>query len=244
MKIPITSLTLDLPINPGGLTNLRGAIVEQVMANKAVFESAGISTNLFHNHDESKWSENTEGNPKDELYRYPLVQYKVHHRKAEILGIGTAAKAPQLWMALAGKELKMQGQSHSLGIYELNQSDWQPELNGQIRTYRLNKWLPLNGQKYGQWQETPKLEDKAKLLDKVLWGNLFHMAEALGISLNRNKLALFVSSIDMQTYKTAYGQRMLALDITFCTNLNLPDEIGLGQKVSLGFGKVQRIKKK
>lgn len=244
MKISITSLTLDLFINPGDLTNLRGAIVEQVLANKAVFESAGISTDVFHNHDESKWGEKPEQNLKDELYRYPLIQYKTHHRKAEILGIGIAAKAPQLWLALAGKDLQVQGRNHALNIYELNQSDWQPKLNGQLQTYRLNKWLPLNGQKYGQWQETPKLEDKAKLLDKVLWGNLFHMAEALGIVLERDKLELFVSSIDMQTYKTAYKQRMLALDITFCTNLNLPDEIGLGQKVSLGFGKVQRIKKK
>ncbi len=244
MNIPITTMTLNLPMHPQSVPHLRGAVVEQVLAHKAVFESAGIPTDLFHNHDESKWAGEKEAGLKDEVYRYPLVQYKVHHRKAEIMGIGAAAKAPQLWIALADNALKMEGRTHKLGVYKLDHSPWQPVLNGQLRTYRLNKWLPLNGKNYERWQQSLRLSDKVAILDKVLWGHLFHLTESVGITLDRDRLELFVSSIDMQTYKKAYKTSLLALDVTFCTNLLLPDEIGLGQKVSLGFGKVQQIKKK
>lgn len=244
MNIPITTITLDLPMHPASVPYLRGAVVEQVLAHKAVFESAGIPTHLFHNHDETQWKAAPDKNLRDEVYRYPMVQYKVHHRKAEIMGIGPAAKAPQLWMAMAGQDLKMQGQLHKLSVHKLEQEPWQPQINGRLYTYRLNKWLPLNSKNYERWQKSPRLSDKVALLDKALWGHLFHLTDSLDISLDRDQLELFVSSIDMQTFKKAYNTMLLALDITFCTNLPLPEEIGLGQKVSLGFGKVQQIKKK
>jgi len=243
--IPISTLTLNLPMRPENLPYFRGAVIQAATAHQQVFEAAGVPVNVFHNHGEAG-PEPPPGQapPPNELYRYPLIQYKVHHQRAEIVGIGPAAKAPELWLAMAGGSISMQGKSYPLGVYKRQHEQWQPVVNGQLSTYRLNKWLPLNVKNYETWQQSPMLTQKAALLDKALWGNMFHLLEGLGAQVQREALQLFVSSIDMQTYKRAYKTTLLALDVTFCSNLHLPAEIGLGQKVSVGFGKVQPISTK
>jgi hypothetical protein len=234
---PVALLALDLPAHPSLLPALRGAVVEQVLAHRAVYEAAGLGTDLFHNHDESRWAV-----PQpDTLHRYPLVQYKVRHRRAALLGLGQGAQAVQLWWALAQGRLPLHGREQALALADQWQVLWQPQLLDHERLYRLNKWLPLNAANYATWQRTPRLADKAQLLDRLLWGHLFHLLEGLGAQLPRAQVRLYVASIDHQSYQNCYGVRKLALDVTFATNVDLPPEIGLGQGVSVGFGKAQPL---
>lgn len=239
---PITLLTTNLPMHPGNLRKLRGAVVEHALLLSSVFNQAGINTDLFHNHDESQWKFIGQKEEKDEIFRYPLIQYKVRKKRAAVLGLGAGAKALQLWRALTDEDIRMAGKFHYLGNSQLQMMNWRPSLNDQLSTYRLNKWLPFSPKNYERWQNTPKLKDKAELLDKVLWGHLHHMLEGLEFSLDRERLQLYTRTIDMQTYKTCFGVKKLALDITFNTNLSLPEDIGLGQGITIGFGKVQPIR--
>lgn len=246
---PITTITFDLPFFPSMLKKLRGAIIESVMQYKPVFEAAGIPTQVFHNHTEPKLVMVSDGGedlseaPKhDRTWDYPLVQYKIRHKKAEIMGIGPGAQAVQLWMSLVGETLTVNGEEVSLAVNTHNHTQWKPELTETARLFRLNKWLPLSAKNYQAWQEMPKLSDKVKLLDGILWGHIFHMAKGVGFEIDKDRFELYTSTIDMQTYKNCFDIKKLALDITFCTNLNLPEEIGLGQGVSIGFGKVQGVK--
>lgn len=248
---PMTTITFDLPIIPHLLRKLRGAIIESVMQHKAVFEAAEIPTQVFHNHTEPKLElagdiedlpEQEETN--DRTWDYPKVQYKVRHKKAEIMGIGQGAQAVQLWVSLVGDTITVNGQKISLTVRSHTHSQWKPELQEKPTLYRLNKWLPLSAKNYDKWQNTPKLADKVKILDNILWGHISHLMQGLKIELDKTKLELYTSTIDMQTYKACYNIKKLALDITFYTNLNLPEEIGLGQGVTIGFGKVQSIKKR
>ncbi len=248
-SIPTTTITFELPIIPHVLRKLRGAVIESVMSHKAVFEAAGIATQVFHNHIESELvaTGGTDELPEEEVqsartWDYPLVQYKVRHRRAEIMGIGSGAQALQLWMSLVGDTLTVNRQEVPLTVRDHHHAQWKPVLNKTPELYRLNKWLPLSAANYEKWQQTPKLTDKAAMLDKLLWGHMCHLSEGVGYDLYKEDLVLYVSTIDMQTYKDCFGIKKLALDITFCTNLPLPEEIGLGQGVSIGFGKVQRIK--
>lgn len=249
--IPITTLTFELPIIPHALRKLRGAIIESVMQHKTVFEAAGVATELFHNHKEEVRAEAyveeediLPEKPKDERsFDYPKVQYKIRHRRAEVMGIGDGAQAVQLWVSLVGETLTVDGQEVSLAVRDHHHEQWKPTLLSETQTYRLNKWLPFNPRNFDLWHQTVKLQDKATMLDNLIWGHLFHFAEGLGFEIDRKKIEIFVSTIDMSSFKDCYGIKKLALDITFCTNLNLPEEIGLGQGATIGFGKVQRIKK-
>jgi len=243
-SVPITSLQLNVPIHPGGLKYLRGAVIEKVMQHQDHFKEQGIPTDLFHNHFGVKPMPASGIIQQNSIQRYPVIQYKVRHRQAELWGIGPGAKALQLWLPLAGPNISMQNRSFPLVVNNYEQNPWTPAIQPDLHYFRLNKWLPFNSENYRLWQQTPRLVDRVPILDKILWGNFFHLAESLEVTFPREKLQLFVSTIDQQTYKTSYRIKKLALDITFATNLNLPEEIGLGQGVSLGFGKVQRISRK
>jgi len=234
-NIPITYLNLQLPLAHSHVPNLRSSVMGSVLQHKAVFEAAGVSTDVFHNH--------KEGDEEEKYRRYPLVQYKVWHKKAEIIGIGRGAKAVQLWLPLAGDQLSIKQKIYPLKG-KLRNATWKPTILKEEKVYRINKWMPLNAENYKYWSSTPKLSERVTLLDKVLWGHIFQLLDDMEININRKKLSLYLSTIDMQTYEESYRIKRLALDVTFRSNLELPEEIGLGQGVSIGFGKVQGIKVK
>lgn len=247
-NIPITTITFDIPIIPHALRKLRGAVVESVMQHKAVFEAAGVPTELFHNHKEEVVIEASgqalpEKPSEERSFDYPKIQYKIRHKRIEIMGVGAGAQALQLWVSLAGETLNVNGEEVPLSVRDHHHEQWKPILLPETRTYRLNKWLPFNPKNFDLWHQTPKLKDKADILDKLIWGHLFHLSDGLGFELNREQVEIFVSTVDMMSFKDCYGIKKLALDITFYTNFNLPEEIGLGQGITIGFGKVQQIKK-
>lgn len=242
---PITAVVFNLPIFPNQLRYFRGAVIERVMTLKHVFEAAGILTDLFHNHTEqiAITSEIEQDLPdgRDTQFRYPLIQYKIRHQNASIIGIGEGAQALQLWLSLAGDQLILQGRAIPLEIHYHHHSGWSPKLGSKTVFYRLNKWLPFNAQKFQEWKSREKLSDRVDLLDKLLWGHLFYFLEGVEVMVDRKSLNIYLSTIDMMSFKDSYGIKRLALDVTFGTNLLLPEEIGLGQGVSIGYGKVQKI---
>ena len=246
-NIPITQITFDFPLHPGALRWFRGAVIESVMKHEAVFKAADVPTVLFHNHVpvlEIHGEERIPEKANNRLYDYPLIQYKIQHRRAEIVGIGQGAQAVQLWLSVIGDQLNIHGKVYDLTIYQHQHERWNPVIVADKGLYRLNKWLPINVEKHRQWKEELRLTERIKLLEASLWGHLLHLSKRFGIEWPKEKLELFISTIDHMSYKDSFGIKKLALDVVIATNLNLPDEIGLGQGVSIGFGKVQRIKKK
>jgi hypothetical protein len=242
-----TYLAFDLPIFPNDLRAFRGAVIQSVMGIKPVFEAAAIETDMFHNHLELALADSREAEDALETpgnqFRYPLIQYKVRHKKAAILGLGRGAQALQLWMSLAADELDYRGKAVPLALENHSHGHWEATIEDKLGHYRLNKWLPFNAQNFQKWKRTPKLTDRVELLEKLIWGHLWQALDGLELTVDREKLQLFLSTIDMMSFKDSFGIKRLALDVTFCTNLNLPEEIGLGQGVSIGFGKVQRIRR-
>lgn len=241
--VPISLFSSNIPIHPAHLRKFRGAIIEHALSLKPLFDMQGISTDIFHNHDEGQWADNGGKVDKDELFRYPLVQYKVAHKKAALFGIGAGAKAVQLLCATLDEGLTVDKKFHPLVSGTImNNHVWLPEIQESLQTYRLNKWLPFSPANYEKWCNTGPLTQKAELLDRVLWGHLHHCLEGVNATVDRDALKLYVRTIDMQSFKMCFGINKLALDITFSTNLILPDELGLGQGITIGFGKVQQIK--
>ena len=242
-KIPLTQIIFDQPISGRHMRKFRGAVIGSVMQLAPKFAESGLSPDLFHNH---KGPAPTEGESRrskgaDRLYHYPKIQYQLRHGKAAIMGIGEGAHALQLWLSWVGDEFMVNDRPFSLAIADHRQVFWQPALGDKCTTYRINKWIAFNAANHDEWKQTPRLLDKARLLDKRLWGHICHLFEGLDITMEKENLELFVSTIDHQTYADCYGVQKLALDITFRTNLNLPAELGLGQGTTAGYGKTQPI---
>lgn len=244
-RIPYTYIQLDLPLHPTQLRKLRGAVIESVMSFKHVFEAAGIPTDVFHNHTEvaSQLAEDIQSIEREDAtqYRYPLIQYKIRHRKAAIFGIGSGAQALQLWMSLTGDTLKMGGREIPLNLADHSHAIWRPSIAKKLSPYRLNKWLPFNAAQFALWKRTPKLSDRVVILERLIWGHLWHALDALEVAPNRQGLQIHLSTIDWMGFKDSYGIKRVAMDVTIVTNLNLPGELSIGQGVSIGFGKLQPI---
>ncbi|MGB3466617.1 MAG: CRISPR-associated endonuclease Cas6, partial [Cyclobacteriaceae bacterium] len=244
--IPITTITFNQPFDAGQMRKFRGAIIESVLKHQAVFDAAGISTRYFHNHHTDPAIDNDPTLPEGAKrhYHYPYVQYQLRHRRAGIMGIGPGAQAVQMWLSVVGDTLTVGGRPFSLEVYQHAHRQWQPEVGETLQTYRINRWQPFSTENLRQWKDRPKLADRVTILDKLLWGHHFHLADGLGFAIDKSRFQLYVSTIDHLTTADSYGIKKLTLDITFATNLNLPGEIGLGQSTTIGFGKVQTIRKR
>src|SRR5690606_7542501 len=131
----------------------------------------------------------------DTKFRYPLIQYKIRHKKAAILGLGAGAQALQLWMSLAGDGLNYQGTDVSLSLKDHRHGYWTPDVADKISYYRLNKWLPLNAQNFRKWQKMSKLSDRVELLEKLIWGHLWQALDGLQLGADRQKLQVYLSTI-------------------------------------------------
>lgn len=105
--------------------------------------------------------------------------------------------------------------------------------------YRLNKWLPFNSENFAEYKAMDSLTDKVALMEKILTGNILSFAKGLGITLTSN-VSCRISSIAGQRLSIYKGVKMMSFDIVFKTNVSLPNYIGLGKGVSLGFGTIYR----
>ncbi|MCC5937996.1 MAG: hypothetical protein JJU34_12010 [Lunatimonas sp.] len=247
-RIPYTYIQFDIPLHPSQLRKFRGAVIESVAGLKAVFEAAGVASDLFHNHQEVLISDEATSSDQPPLadthFRYPLIQYKIRHRKAAIFGIGPGAQALQLWMSLAGDSLSLGGEEVQLIMAAHTHGIWRPTIESKMTQYRLNKWLPFNASQFAHWKRTPKLSDRVVILERLIWGHLWQTLDALEVAPDREKLQIHLSTIDWMGFKDSYGIKRLALDVTLIANLNLPPELSIGQGVSIGFGKLQPITSK
>jgi hypothetical protein len=212
-------LQFELPLRHHDLQGFRGAFAEL----------AGRDKDLFHNH-----------GPDGYLQRYPLVQYRVHEGLASVLGIGEGAQALQ---KLAGEDalrhFRMGGRAHALHLCRqdlllLNLAELQP-MPGQMRRYRLYRYLPLDPANYQRYKQQPDLCHKARMLEQLLRNHLVAMLRGLGAD-PRQPIELHLEDIDRVKKLDVLGQPMMAFDLVMRCNLDLPDALALGRKVAFGFG--------
>ena len=173
-------------------------------------------------------------------YSYPLIQYKRIHKKAAIFCIGDGVEA-------IGQFLSAQNFSVTLGHrpVQLSIEAVSPKRN-LVQTwdttfrYHLRNWLPLNSDNYQEYMALDDLASRIAFLEKVLIGNLLSFAKGVGISV-KEQIQCKLLSIKEPRLVTVKNVKMMAFDVEFKSNLSLPDYMGLGKHVSIGYGTVVRI---
>lgn len=219
-RIPILTIHSNNEISQNEIPFFRGAIISKVPAE----------ITLFHNHLDAGFR-----------YRYPLIQYKRIGGKAAIVCLGEGTDAIGQFFANADFDLQIGNRQEHFEIVDIDAQrviiqPWQSEFR-----YTLRKWLPLNQDNYAHYQTIEGIAAKAMFLQKILVGNILSMCTGLGIHLEE-KISCEVTSLsDMRIYKYK-GVRMAGFDLEFKTNISLPDYIGLGKGVSLGYGMVHKIR--
>lgn len=194
----------------------------------AVIASLNQKDILFHNHQNEKLR-----------YSYPLIQYKRIHRKAAIVCVGEGTKSiHELFVSnsflfqIGNKKENMLIESAKTDVTEISLLD-------TPKSYRIFNWLPLNSENYRQYQTIENFSEKATFLEAKLVGNLLSFLKGVGIIIEK-ELKVSITNLTAQRVATYKNVKLMAFDIEFKTNLNIPQYIGIGKNASVGFGIVTR----
>ncbi len=220
-KIPTIVIQFNNEIEPQAIPFFRGAVI-------ASLEKKDI---LFHNHDEDKLR-----------YSYPLVQYKRIHKKAAVMGVGKGIEAISQLLSAGDFHYQIGNEKVDMQIQTVNAYDNEILLTENAdNRYRIQNWLPLNTDNYKQYQETDKMVDRIRILERVLIGNILSFLKGVGIHME-DQIVLSITNITNQHAVTYKNVKLMGFDIEFKTNITFPQYIGIGKNASVGCGVISIIK--
>lgn len=183
---------------------------------------------LFHNHDGDNFR-----------YSYPLIQYKRINGKAAIVCIGEGTDTIGTFFSNFSSDITIGEREISLEIESVKAEQTIVQIWEESFTYHLRKWIPLNQGNYATYRSLESLAEQYSMLEKILTGNILSLAKGLGIHFDK-EIKVAISELETIRSASVKGIKMSTFDILFKSNVSFPDFIGLGQKVSIGFGTVVR----
>jgi hypothetical protein len=217
-RVPIAKLLLDLRMRPEQVPQLRGAIAEK----------AGLHNEWFHNHDNLHAGLH---------YRYPLVQYGCAGGKAAIMGIAAGADALAQFKQGYDGRLRMGGKSWVAPVLSYGIVDGRVETTEAWNTYRLRDWVALNGRNHAEWRGCGRLADQLAVLERAFLAHVMAFARGNGWYVERRLVAEVVGYEGWRRV-ACRGAELMAFDVTVRVQARLPEGVGLGKGVSLGFGRI------
>lgn len=219
-KLPTIVIQFNNDIEAKALPFFRGAVI-------ASLEKKDI---LFHNHDEDKLR-----------YSYPLIQYKRIHRKAAVMGIGKGIEVISQLLTVRDFNYQIGNELVEMHIESVNAYDNEILLTESADChYRLHSWLPLNSENYKQYQGSESMVERIQILERVLVGNILSFLKGVGLHLEE-QISLHISDITGQRAVTYKKVKLMAFDIEFKANIQLPQYIGIGKNASIGCGVLTKI---
>ena len=181
---------------------------------------------LFHNH---------LPNNKGYRYSYPLIQYKRINRKAALLCIGEGTENIGKFFLDSDMDLIINGRKETFVIDNIKAYRHLIRLWDSNFQYRIRKWLPLNQENYDKYNQLEGIAEKTTFLENILIGNILSFAKSLGIYFEKQVKCkiVWLSEPTITLYK---GVKLTMFDAEFITNVSIPDYVGLGKGVSIGYG--------
>lgn len=194
----------------------------------AISAKAGRDNLLFHNHDGDSFR-----------YRYPLIQYKRFGRKPAIVCVGEGVDHIHKFFEKRDWSLEISGRTLDMKVERLDLNQYELSVSNRDFHYSLQSWLPLNQENYVEYMRLPAGEDNRRYLERKLTGNMLSFAKGVDWHVEQ---PIETEILDMAPpyMVTLKGVRLLAFNLTFRSNVFLPDGIGLGKGVSLGFGVLRK----
>jgi len=193
---------------------------------RGFFASGMEPGSLLHNHGESGM----------EIYRYPLVQYKIVGKTPTILALEEGIREVHP-LVMEQQELLLGERRYSCGRVNI---DLSTEIIGDIaemQRYRFcSPWFGLNQSNYRSYERVGTDERQA-ILSRVLVGNLLSLAKGMGLRVE--------GRLEVQPHLEERPVRfkdevVLGFAGTFSANYLIPDLVGIGKSVSRGFGSVRQ----
>lgn len=217
-KLKVLKVVFDAHIRAGEIPAFRGAIAAKV----------GHDHDLFHNH--------APGTDQF-IYRYPLIQYKRQGKQPMLLCLGKGVDEIHKYFEQRDWSIALNGRTLDMKIARLDLHQCTLQLSPHPHVYHIHRWLALNQEKYRQYQALSGLAERVQLLERILTANILAFAKGMQWEVP-GPIALCIQEILREQLVPYKAQKLMAFDLRFQTNVFLPRYIGLGGKVSVGFGTV------
>lgn len=214
-------LKFDIPLKQSEITRFRGAVVSQDNNRDDI---------LFHGHD-----------GEDLRYAYPLIQYKAVDGRAAIVAVSEGTDALEQMTYPFVRTIKLGEKEMTTTLCESMACSTNVDYSPQPVRYTITNWMPLNKENYEAYVHTDDMAERLQLLKRMLTGNILSFAKGIGLHLE-SELKVSIISFREGRPLIFKRQKMMAFNAEFSVNLRLPQLIGLGKGVSVGFGTVREAK--
>jgi hypothetical protein len=208
------------------------------LTSSQIHKFRGFVGNLFKEHD---LIHNHDAAIGKNIYRYPLIQFKLIDKTPAIIAVTDQAIRifAEIFMKL--NEIKIDGVVIPVYEKDLKVEDVEFGFSNETYVYEfVSPWIGLNQKNYRDYADTEHTANKKELLQKSLTGNLLSMAKSLGCWLEPDQIIKVELKLKERPV-TLKGQSMIGFDGIFKANFMIPDYLGIGKSVSRGFGVVKKI---
>jgi hypothetical protein len=221
-KIRFLKVQFDAEIEGWEIPAFRGAVIKKT----------GEQHITFHNHI----------NDKEVIYRYPVIQYKRIGRNPALICVDFGVDEVHHFFNNRNLDIEISGRKLILGVKNLQMNQCNLQVWEKTFSMHISQWLALNQENHAKYMATTDDLSRLALLESILKGNILSFAKGIGWDIDR-EISLRIDNIEKVRPVTFKEQKVLAFDVAFRTNVFLPDYLGLGKGVSLGFGNVRQMKK-
>lgn len=196
----------------------------------AVIEKAGRENVLFHNHLKNKGF----------LYKYPLIQYKMLHRNPCIICIDQGVDEIHKYFEKDSWDIKISGRWLDMKIERLNLNQFNIQVWDKMFSYSIMNWVALNQANFRKYIEMDDMTEKVKFLEDILKANILSFAKGIEWTVER-PIHVKIKNMNPTRKVTLKEKDIIGFNVEFTTNVFLPNFIGLGKSVSLGYGVVRSM---
>lgn len=225
MSTYIRTLTIFFDTNIGQkeIPFFRGAILN------SLGENANI---LYHNH----------LGGKSLRYSYPLIQYKRLNGKAVIVCVKEGVDIIGQLFSTIPNSIMIGQREARCNVIRIKPTRILIRTWKTLFNYHLNCWLPLNSKNYKYYKSAESDIERKRLLENILAGNVLSMLKGLGIRLE-DRLIVNITQLSQAYIIYNKDVAMMAFNVDFCSNLSIPNNLGIGKNASIGCGVIHQKKK-
>nr|NQU89438.1 hypothetical protein [Bacteroidota bacterium] len=219
-KIRILIVVFDTEIKGYEIPAFRGAIVEKV----------GRDSILFHNHI----------NGNGFLYKYPLIQYKCLNRKPAIVCVELGVDEIHKYFENKSWDIQISDRWLNMKIDRLNLNQFTMQVGNKRWEYTITNWIALNQENYQKYLTIESLAGKLLFLENILKANILSFAKGIDWMVDK-PVEISIKDLRKARPVTLKGNKVMGFNADFSSNVFLPNYIGLGKSVSMGFGVVKSL---
>ena len=220
-QLRLLSVAFDTPIEPWELSAFRGAVARK----------AGWEHEMFHNHDNESGGFH---------YRMPLIQYKQDHGRPMLVCLNEGIEELHHFFSQPDWILELNGRSAPIRIAKLDVKQYRLGVWDKTFRYHIRNWIGLRDDSYVVYTRLDGVVEKLYHLEKVLQNQLVFLLEQLGCTPDR-PVVVKIQQVKDERWVSFKKIKVLAFSLEFTANVMVPDYVGLGKGVSVGWGVVKGL---